>query len=410
MIKIPLSKPYITDVDQRAVMEVLESSQLSLGPKLEEFEHQFATFVGARYAVAVNSGTSALHLCVKALNITRGDQVITSPFSFISSANCLLYENATPVFVDIDPQTLNIDPTKIVEKITPKIRALLPVHIFGLPCDMSQIKSIAAHFHLHIIEDACEAIGAQCWMPQSSVPEHTQHNVEWRPVGALGQCGAFAFYPNKQMTTGEGGMVVANDASIANTCRSLRNQGRALNSQWLSHDQLGYNYRLSELHCALGLSQLRRLPAILAKRARVANWYTERLRHLSEIIVPLQSPNYRRSWFVYVIRLQDEFSAHDRDALMAKLIEQGIECRSYFPPIHLQPFYVKQFRFKRGDFPITEQISERTIALPFFTDMTETQVDYVCEVLKRLLRKAYSSVSIPNVKERPKIIQKNTVQ
>ena len=410
MIKIPLSKPHITDVDQRAVMAVLKSSQLSLGPKLEEFEHQFATFVGSRHAVAVNSGTSALHLCVKALNITRGDQVITTPFSFISSANCLLYENATPMFVDIDPQTLNIDPTKIVENITRKTRAILPVHIFGLPCDMSQIKSIAEQFHLHLIEDACEAIGAQCRMPQPAIPEHNKLNVEWRTVGPLGQCGAFGFYPNKQMTTGEGGMVVTNDAFIANTCRSLRNQGRALNSQWLSHEHLGYNYRLSELNCALGLSQLQQLPAILSKRARVANWYTDRLRHLSEIIVPLQSPNYQRSWFVYVIRLQDEFSAHDRDALMTKLIEQGIACRSYFPPIHLQAFYAKQFGFKRGDFPITEQISERTIALPFFTDMTETQVDYVSEVLKRLLRKAYSSVSIPNVKERPKILQKNTAQ
>lgn len=380
MNKIPLSSPYLTLTDKQFVLKVLDSSQLSLGPLLETFEREIARYTQTRFAVAVNSGTSALHLCIKALHIGQGDEVITSPFSFIASANCMLYESATPVFVDIDPATLNIDVNKIPQKITRKTKAILPVHIFGLPCDMPAIQTIADHYHLKIIEDACEAIGATC-------STRTPNSQNQRKVGGIGNCGAFGFYPNKQMTTGEGGVIVTSDRDIASTCRSLRNQGRSDNPVWLKHEQLGYNYRLSELNCALGLAQLLKIERILTMREKVAGWYNERLKSLGDIILPGSQPYCRRSWFVYVIRLQSRFSKIDRDKILHQLQLEGIECRSYFPPIHLQPFYVNMFGYKHGDFPITEHIAECTIALPFFTGMSEEQVDRVCTVLTRAVRK-----------------------
>lgn len=383
MLKIPLSHPYLTSLEKKLVLQVLDGAQLSLGPCLEEFEHRLAEYVGSKYAVAVNSGTSALHLCIRSLNIREGDEVITTPFSFIASANCILYEKARPVFVDIDPETFNIDPAKIEEKINSKTRAILPVHVFGLPCDMARIQLIAGQHNLFVIEDACEALGAKCLLrdPAKIPPLH------YHKVGAIGNCGAFGFYPNKQMTTGEGGAVVTDDKRIAASCRSLRNQGRSENSAWLEHIQLGYNYRLSDINCAIGIAQLQKLPTILTLREKVAHCYNQRLALLDEIIAPFQSFSCRRSWFVYVCRLSDDFNANDRNHILQQLRACGIACRDYFPPIHLQPFYVRMFGYKKGDFPIAKHVAERTIALPFFTSMTEEQVDYVCYKLRRIVQK-----------------------
>ncbi|MBN1479374.1 DegT/DnrJ/EryC1/StrS family aminotransferase [candidate division KSB1 bacterium] len=392
MTKIPLSHPYLTSSEKRLVLQVLNGAQLSLGPRLDEFEHRLADYVGATYAVAVNSGTSALHLCIKSLNIREGDEVITTPFSFIASANCILYEKARPVFVDIDPLTFNIDPGKIEENINSKTRAILPVHVFGLPCDMTRMKAIAQQHNLYIIEDACEALGAKCLLrdPAKMPPLH------YHKVGAIGDCGAFGFYPNKQMTTGEGGLVVTNNVHIATSCRSLRNQGRSENPAWLEHTQLGYNYRLSDINCAIGIAQLQKLHTILRLRERVAHWYNERLHRLEEIVTPFQSITCRRSWFVYVCRLSDDFSKNDRNSILDQLRASGIECRDYFPPIHLQPFYARMFGYKKGDFPVAEHVAERTIALPFFTNMSEEQVDYVCKRLCRIVQKLKSEKSVPS--------------
>ena len=391
-IKIPLSRPDIADEDRELVLATLRTPQLSLGPRLREFEEKFARFLEVKHAVAVNSGTSALHLCVRALGIGEGDAVITTPFSFIASANCLLFERARPVFVDIDPETLNIDPEQIEAKAKElrrkrsggagrgkakagRLKAILPVHVFGRPCDMPAIMEIAKRYELDVIEDSCEALGA----------ELRTKSGEWRKAGSFGRCAAFGFYPNKQMTTGEGGMVVTDDARIAALCRSMRNQGRSDKAAWLQHERLGYNYRLSDINCALGISQLSRLKEMIAKRARVAGWYEERIKDLAQVIVPKQGERERISWFVYVIQLSKRFSRKDRDRILAGLRAQGIACSNYFTPIHLQPFYRKAFGFKPGDFPVTESAGARTVALPFFNLMREEQVDSVGECLKELL-------------------------
>ncbi|MBN1559783.1 DegT/DnrJ/EryC1/StrS family aminotransferase [candidate division KSB1 bacterium] len=383
-MKIPLSNPYLTALEKRLVLQVLNSSQLSQGPQLERFENKMAQFVGSRYGIGVNSGTSALHLCIKSLQIGENDEVITTPFSFIASANCILYERARPVFVDINPNTYNIDVDRISEKITARTKAILPVHVFGLPCDMVKIRAIAKKHHLYVIEDACEAIGAECLM--DVVPAGQAIKLIPHKVGSIGDCGVFGFYPNKQITTGEGGMIVTNDKDIAMNCRSLRNQGRSEHSMWLEHEQLGYNYRLNEVSCALGIAQLTKIHLLLAARARVAKWYNERMQHLPDVVIPGRSGRCHRSWFVYVIRLRDHFGKKDRDKILSSLKSHGIDCREYFPPIHLQPFYVKMFGYKRGDFPNAEKVADRTIALPFFTTMTEAQVHHVCKVLYRILR------------------------
>jgi len=370
-VQIPLSSPDINDSDRSAVLDVLSSPTLSLGPKLPAFEEAVARQTNSRFAVAVNSGTSGLHLCVKAANITDGDEVITSPFSFVASANCILYERGKPVFVDIDPVTYNINPARIPGAVTQRTRAILPVHVFGRPCKMDKILPIAERNSLAVIEDSCEAIGAK---------------IGERAAGTLGQTGVFAFYPNKQMTTGEGGAIVTNDEKIATLCRSWRNQGRSTGSAWLEHEVLGYNYRLSDINCALGLSQLSRLNEILARRAQVARWYDDALRDVPGIITPkLDEPGVTVSWFVYVITLRPEFTGLQRNHLLDQLKARGIGCNNYFTPIHLQPFYRQAFGYKRGDFPITESVAERTIALPFFTQMSESQVGYVRDSLHSLI-------------------------
>lgn len=371
-MKIPLSSPDITEKEIKAVISVLKTPYLSLGPKLPEFEEKFAKYAGKKYAVAVNSGTSGLHLCIRAFGINAGDEVITTPFSFISSANCILFEQARPVFVDIRKDTLNIDEESIEEKITKRTKAILPVDIFGYPCDMSKIAKIAKKHNLKLIEDACEAIGAKF-----------QNKI----IGAFADCCVFAFYPNKQMTTGEGGMIVTDSKNLANLLKSMRNQGRDVESSWLSHKRLGYNYRLSDINCALGIAQLSRIDKMLIKRNRVAEFYNNALAGIEGIITPLQNlSGINRSWFVYVIQMDDSFCESERDEVIKKFKEKKIGCNNYFPPIHLQPFYANSFGYKKGDFPIAEKVSEKTIALPFFNNLSYSNIKFIAKNLEKIIK------------------------
>jgi len=363
-MRISLSGPDITEREIELVNRVLRSPYLSIGPMVERFEAAMADYVGTKHAAAVSSGTAGLHLCIKAGGIGEGDEVITTPFSFISSANCILFERGTPVFVDIDPTTLNMDVGRIEERITPRTKAILPVHIFGQPCEMDKTMAIAAKHNLFVIEDACEALGAE---------------YKGKKVGTFGHAAVFAFYPNKQMTTGEGGVVVTDDHQWADLFRSLRNQGRGKDGGWLSHERLGYNYRLDEMSSALGVAQLERIEELLAKRAKVAEMYNRRLSGMGGVEIPYISPQVKMSWFLYVIRLWPEV---DRERVMAGLEEKGVPSRPYFPPIHLQPFYKERFGFQEGDFPIAERVARTTLALPFHCRLDEDGVDYVCQALR----------------------------
>lgn len=367
---IPLSNPDIQPQDIEAVAEVMKTPNLSLGPKLKEFEQKTAEYTGVKHAVGVNSGTSALHLIVRAMRLKAGDEVITTPFSFVASANCMLFEGATPVFVDIEPNTYNLNINLIEDAITPNTKAILAVDVFGQPPDWDRLREIANKHNLLLIEDSAEAIGA------------TYKN---RKAGSLGDAGLFAFYPNKQMTTGEGGIIVTDNDELASLCRSMRNQGRDEGAGWLQHARLGYNYRLSDINCALGIAQLERLDEMLAERANVAGWYNERFGEVADIQTICVSPEVNISWFVYVVRLADHYSRQDRDQILDQLRSKGIQCSNYFTPIHLQPFY-KQFGYQDGDFPTTEQVSGRTIALPFFNKLQESQVETVVDTLKELLK------------------------
>ena len=364
---IPLSSPDITEYEMALINQVLRTPHLSRGPMVERFEAAIASYVGREHAVGVNSGTAGLHLCMKAARIGEGDEVITTPFSFIASANCILFESGKPVFVDIDSETLNIDPERIEERITPRTKALLPVHVFGQPCDMDKITAIATKHDLPVIEDACEAIGA-----------------EYRGcrAGTFGRCAVFSFYPNKQMTVGEGGVIVTNDEGWADLFRSLRNQGRGKDGGWLAHERLGYNYRLDELSSALGVAQLDRIEELLAKRVEVAQAYNELLAKTEGVTVPCISPQVRMSWFVYVVRLAPGI---DRDGVMARLEEKGVASRPYFSPIHLQPFYRQMFGFREGDFPVTEAAARSTLALPFHSNLDQQSVEYVCDALSEII-------------------------
>ena len=391
-----MSAPDLTTDDIEAVDQVLHTSVLSIGPQIEAFEEAAAQYVCATHAVGVNSGTAGLHLGVIAAGVERGDLVITTPFSFIASANSILYERGVPVFVDVDTKTGNIDPVLMtkaahdlsqgglsVQKWLPPslradktwktslmfgvqtVKAILPVHAFGQPADMDPILEVAREHDLRVIEDACEAIGAE---------------YKGRKAGTLGDMGVFAFYPNKQMTTGEGGMIVTNDDAWADLFRSLRNQGRDVFDAWLNHTRLGYNYRLDEMSAALGLSQIKRIDELLAKREREAGWYNERLRAEELIEVPcVSATTTRMSWFVYVVRVKPPAQ---RDAAMRSLAEVDIPSRPYFTPIHLQPFYREKFGYQRGDFPVTEYLGDVSLALPFSGVMTEEQVDLVCRELR----------------------------
>jgi perosamine synthetase len=370
-MKIPLARPDITEREIEAVVNVLRSPYLSLGPKLEEFEQRLAEYVGVKYAVVVNSGTSALHLIIKALKIGDNDEVITTPFSFVASANCILFERATPVFVDIDPLTLNIDPHLIDAQITDRTKAILAVDVFGHPADWDRLRKIAEEYDLRLIEDAAEALGAE---------------YKGEKAGSLADGAIFGFYPNKQITTGEGGAILTDDEEMVELCRSLRNQGRSSKDGWLEHSRLGYNYRLSDINCALGIVQLERVDELLGKRARVAQFYNERLQEVEGIEIPYTSPDVRRGWFVYVIKLNDVFTKEARNKIINELREKGIECSNYFAPLHLQQFYRDKFGYTEGNFPVTERIAERTIALPFYGNITEKAIDYVCDNLRRLVK------------------------
>jgi len=371
-MKIPLSRPDISLKEKRAVLDVLETPYLSLGPIVEEFEGQIAKYVGVQHAVAVNSGTSALHLSIRALGIEPGDEVITTPFSFISSANSILMEGAHPVFVDIDPHTYLMDVISIEQAITRKTKAILGVNVFGVCMAWDRIEALAKSYNLKVIEDSCEAIGSE---------------YKGKKAGSFGDVGCFGFYPNKQMTTGEGGMILTDSLALASTCRSLRNQGRGEGDDAGVHVRLGFNCRLSDINCALGLAQLSRLDEILNKREQVAAWYDERLSHCSDIILPILHQVEGRSWFVYVIQCADRFSRAQRDAIMRGLKHAGVGCAPYFVSIHLQPFYRARFGYKTGDFPVTESVSDRTIALPFYNGLTVAQVDEVVEALLRELKR-----------------------
>ncbi|MCK6581120.1 MAG: DegT/DnrJ/EryC1/StrS family aminotransferase [Anaerolineae bacterium] len=360
-MNVSMSSPDITQAEIDAVMSVLQTQYLSIGPHITSFEERLSRFIGVKHGIAVNSGTSGLHLCMIAAGVGEGDEVITPSFSFIASANAVLYERAIPVFVDIDPLTGNMDPRLIEEKITPRTKAIMPVHAFGQPADMDAILEIARKHNLAVIEDACEAIGSQ---------------YKGRYAGTMGDAAVFAFYPNKQMTTGEGGMIVTNHDHWAELYRSLRNQGRDVFNAWLNHTRLGYNYRLDEMSAALGAVQVSRLDEMTAKRARVAQWYNERIDEIPGLGKPYIAPTTTHmSWFVYVVRCGEGV---DRNLLMEKLQEVGIPTRPYFVPIHLQPFYQERFGYQKGDLPLTERAGESFLALPFSSVMAEDQVDYVC--------------------------------
>jgi len=362
---IPLSSPDITEAEIEAVTAVLRTSRLSLGPQMEAFEDAMANYIGLTDAIAVSSGTAGLHLCIKALGIGEGDEVIVPSFTFIAAANAIRYERANPVFVDIDAESLNMSPASIEQAITPKTRAVLVVHTFGRPAEMAAILEIANRYHLFIIEDACEAIGAI---------------YQGRKAGSFGDAAVFAFYPNKQITTGEGGMVVTRRPELAAHVRALRNQGRYDGSDWLQHAELGYNYRLSEINCALGLAQLKRIESILQQREKVARQYQKSLENISRLILPATDvPGTRISWFVYVIRLDTAFTESDRDGVITTLINAGIGCARYFAPVHLQPSYTAWRN--SAELPVTEAQASRTIALPFFNRITEDEIAQVSNAL-----------------------------
>lgn len=385
-MKIPMSSPDLTDLERQAVLDVLNTPILSMGTQIKKFEQTFIDLTGAKQSIGVNSGTAGLHLCVRAAGIGPGDLVITTPFSFVASSNALLFENAVPIFVDVDPHTGNIDPAMVAqatkdiidggkkaEKWLPRkgatpdaqLKALLPVDVFGQPADMDQINATAKKYQLQVIEDSCEALGA---------------TYNGRFAGTLGDYGIFAFYPNKQITTGEGGVIITSDENAADFMRALRNQGRAPGDTWLSHTHLGYNYRLDEMSAALGVVQMSRLDELLSKRQQVAEWYGDRLSEIPGVEVPfVESSTSRMSWFVYVIRVDRKI---DRDNLAKRLENRGVPVRPYFLPIHLQPYMTERFGWREGDFPVTEDLGRRGLAVPFSGVMTEEQVEYVSRVIR----------------------------
>jgi len=358
---VNLSSQDITQAEIDAVVEVMQSERLSIGPRLDEFETAVAARAGRKYGIGVNSGTSGLHLCVKALGIDEGDEVITTPFSFVATTNCLLFVGATPVFVDIDPESYNMDPRSVEAAITNHTKAILPVEVFGNTAHFDEYERIARKHNLLFLEDCCEALGG---------------SLGGRPAGSFGQCGVFAFYPNKQITTGEGGLIVTDSPEIRDVCVSLRNQGRATEA-WLSHARLGYNYRMSEIAAALGLAQIRRLDEILMLRRRAAETYNQALAEIEGVHTPPMTDPETASWFVYVIRLSDRFTRDDRDAVIKHLHSCGIASSNYFVPIHTQPYITKKLGTAEGDFPLTEHLAARTIALPFFARITDEQVGRV---------------------------------
>jgi perosamine synthetase len=389
-LRVPMSSPDLTDEERLAVAQVLSTPNLSMGDQIVAFEDCICSYTGSKFAVGVSSGTAGLHLCVRAAGINPGDLVITTPFSFVASANVLLYEGAVPVFVDVEPRTGNIDPFLVFAAaqdimqggknaqawLPPKganadspLKALLPVDVFGQPADLEMILNTAWKFKLKVIEDSCEALGAA---------------YQGHPAGTLGDYGVFGFYPNKQITTGEGGMIITDDEDAAALMRALRNQGRAPGDTWLQHTHLGYNYRLDEMSAALGVIQMKRLDRLIARRDQVAGWYNQRLAEIPAIESPTVAKYTSRvSWFVYVVRFAADL---DRDEIAKKLGAMGIPARPYFLPIHLQPYMVERFGYQEGAFPVTEDLGRRGLALPFSGVMEEGQVERVCQALREIIQ------------------------
>ncbi|MDO8492836.1 MAG: DegT/DnrJ/EryC1/StrS family aminotransferase [bacterium] len=368
---IPLAKPYITKKDKKAILEVLNSGNLSLGPQYKKFEKKFAERIGTKYACAVSSGTAGLHLAMIAAGIGPGDEVITTPFSFIASANCILYVGAKPVFVDINPITYNMEPAEIEKRLTKRTKAILVVHIFGQAANMAPILKIAKKHKLKIIEDACESVCAE---------------YNGRRVGTFGESAVFAFYPNKQMTTGEGGMIVTNSRKIYEFCASLRNQGRAENMQWLDHQYLGYNYRMDEMSAALGIAQLQKLDFMIKQRQRLAGWYNKHLGPFFKLVeAPGTAKGNSHTWFVYVLKIKNRKT--DRDQVIEDLRKLGISTKSYLPSIHLFSFYKDKFGFKEGDFPVAEAVSRSSLALPFYIGLKENDVRYIVNSVVKIIKK-----------------------
>jgi perosamine synthetase len=381
--EIPLSKPDISELEIDLVSETMRSGRLALGPMAERFEKLVAARAGCRHGIAVSSGTCGLHLVMKSLNIGPGDEVITTPFSFIASTNCILYVGATPVFVDICPKTLNMDPDLIEKAITPRTKAILAVETFGNPAHMERYRSIALRHEIPLVEDCCEALAT---------------SYQGRPCGSFGRAGVFGFYPNKQITTGEGGMIVTDDERLADMCRSLRNQGRGILPEtataerhnprqvgtWLRHERLGFNYRMPEINAAIGVAQMRRIDDMVLKRQQVADLYMRRLMGNPNVTLPTLLPETSMSWFVFVIRLIAGYTQEERDRIIAGMRNHDVGAADYFPCIHLQPFF-REMGFGPGMFPIAEAVSQRTIALPFFNSMTSRDVEMVCATLEVMI-------------------------
>ncbi len=383
--EIPLSRPDIGPLEVELVTQTLQSGRLSIGPMQEKFELLVAERAGTEYGVAVSSGTAGLHLALLALGIGPGDEVITTPFSFIASANCILFVGAKPVFVDICPKTLNMDPRRVAEAVTPRTKAIVAVETFGNPAHMAEYAAIAAKHEIPLIEDCCEALGTT-W--------------RGRPAGSFGRVGVFGFYPNKQITTGEGGMIVTDDSRLADLCRSMRNQGRAVSSDlspgafaeittrtapWLRHERLGFNFRMPEINAALGVAQMRRFDAMIEERQQVARRYIELLRANPRIVLPTIDEDTAMTWFVFVVRLVAGYSAEERDRIITGMRNHDIGAADYFPCIHLQPFYRTKFGYTEGTFPIAESVSARTIALPFYNSLSLREQEIVVQTLDLMI-------------------------
>lgn len=387
-IRIPLSRPDISTTEVEEVLGVLRTPWLSMGPKIREFEERFAAFLGVRHAVGVANGTCGLHLAVRAVGIQPGAEVITTPFTFVATANVLLVEHATPVFVDVDPHTLNITPESVDALIQREyalrdgrwiskrsgapLHALLPVSVYGHPLDMDGLQALAHTYGLRIVHDTCEALGSLYW---------SRARAAWVSEATLADAAVYAFYPNKQITTGEGGMVVTQDDSIAASCRMARNQGRRPGADWLEHEGLGFNYRMDELSAALGVAQMKRIAELLGRRRQVAEWYDEALAEVEEVERPQAASWAQVAWFVYVIRVRPGV---DRDGVIAHLERRGIAAKPYFPTIHLAPQF-RAFGYRPGDFPVAEGVARRTIALPFFNALTQSQVGEVALCVKEAI-------------------------
>lgn len=391
---LPLSRPDITDSEVQEVLGVLRTPWLSIGPKVEEFETQIAAYLGRRHVIAVSSGTAALHLAGRALGFTDGVEVITTPFTFAATTNILLFERARPVYIDIDPVTLNLDPETVAAFIEREYRAvsghlvrrstgrplagILPVAVFGHPIKMDEFRALADAHSLRILHDTAEAFGSEY---------HSAVRQRWVKVGTLAEVAVFAFYPNKQITTGEGGVIVTDSDEIATYCRSARNQGRAAGADWLRHDVLGFNYRMDEMSAALGVAQMKRFETLLARRAQVAAWYQEALAGIPELTLPAAQPWARVSWFVYVVRVARSV---DRDALMRHLASRDIASRAYFPVVHLQPYLREYGVYPEGSFPVAEDASRRAIALPFFNGLSREDIERVASALREGVQAAVS--------------------